>query len=241
LSEGEPVWLQDDLEDPPMSRPTLYLNQSAELDWLIALPFGLVDDGQPPGNWRGVSKSFGFLHDGPEGPALGFKVLELSQFDAEGAEVAEIWGEPRFDVPVLGLRGASAGEIVLAVRPLFGSGDSINRAYFGAAIRAEAKEEALAMWVACLQAGDSMAHFGLGYTLHDLGRFPEAYRHLRHYTEIAPCGSWNWCWLGKAAAAIGEIAEARAAYERAVELTEAGGEETDAPELLEELGRRAPG
>ena len=33
-----------------------------------------------------------------------------------------------------------------------------------------------------------MAHFGLGYTLYDLGRFQEAYRHLRHYTEIAPHG-----------------------------------------------------
>lgn len=222
-------------------RPTLYLNQSAELDWLIALPFGLVDDGQPPENWRGISKSFGFLHAGPGGPAVGFKVLELSQFDPEGPEVAKIWEEPHFDVPVLGLRDASAGEIVLAVRPLFGGGDSINRAFFGAAIRAETKEEALAMWLACLQAGDSMAHFGLGYTLHALGRFPEAYRHLRHYTEIAPVGSWSWCWLGKAAAAIGEIDEARAAYERAIALTEAGSEETDAAELLAELEPRDAG
>ena len=84
-----------------------------------------------------------------------------------------------------------------------------------------------------------MAHFGLGYTLYDLGRPQEAYRHLRHYTEIAPCGSWNWCWLGKAAEALGETSEARTAYERALELEDEGGEETDAAELLGRLADRA--
>jgi Flp pilus assembly protein TadD len=84
-----------------------------------------------------------------------------------------------------------------------------------------------------------MAHFGLGYTLYELGRFPEAYRHLRHYTEIAPCGGWNWCWLGRAAEAIGETGEARNAYERALALEDAGHEETDAAELLDALSRRS--
>ena len=86
-----------------------------------------------------------------------------------------------------------------------------------------------------------MAHFGLGYTLYDLGRFKEAYRHLRRYTEISPCGGWNWCWLGKAAEAVGETAEARAAYERAIELESSGDQESDASELLEQLDTRAPG
>jgi hypothetical protein len=44
-----------------------------------------------------------------------------------------------------------------------------------------------------------MAHFALRYTVYELGRHREAYRHLRHYTEIAPHCSWNWCWYGKAA------------------------------------------
>ena len=67
-----------------------------------------------------------------------------------------------------------------------------------------------------------MAHFALGYTLYELGRFRESYAHLRHYAELAPLGSWNWCWLGKAAAAIGETAEAERAYRRAIELTKRG-------------------
>ena len=96
-------------------------------------------------------------------------------------------------------------------------------------------EEALDLWRCCLEAGDSMAHFALGYTLYELERFHEAYAHLRHYVELAPYSSWNWCWLGKAAAAIGERAEAERAFTRALELTAAGDAETDAPELLAEL------
>ena len=135
-------------------------------------------------------------------------------------------------MPQLGLTDASVGEIVLAARALFG-GPTINRVYFKAAVNAD-PEEALDLWLSCLAAGDCMAHFALGYTLYDLGRFHEAYRHLRYYAELAPAGSWNWCWYGKAAQAIGEIDEARTAYLRAIEL-EPCDQETDAAELLAEL------
>ncbi len=220
-----------------MSLPKLYLNRIAEFDWLIALEFGRVDDGQASDHWRGVTESFGFLLDSPGGSEVGFKIVDFSDFDPEHPEVAVIWSEPHFDVPLLGLTGASAGEIVTAARPLLGEGSTVNRWYFDAAVKAEG-EEALSLWLACLQAGDSMAHFALGYTLYELGRHHEAYRHLRHYTEIAPAAAWNWCWLGKAAEAIGELTEARVAYERAIELSE-DDDETDAPELLERL--RGPG
>lgn len=222
-----------------MRPPRLYLNFIAESDWLIALEFGRVDDAQPPDNWRGVSKSFGFLHDGPDGPEVGFKILDFSEFDPEDPEVAEIWDGPRFDAPVLGLSCATAGEIVLAARSLFGNQSTVNRQFFDAATNAEG-ERALLLWLSCLQSGDAMAHFGLGYTLHELGRYPEAYRHLRYYTEIAPCGSWNWCWLGKAARDVGEIAEARVAFERALELENEGEVETEARELLAELDQLHP-
>src|SRR3954454_16291251 len=144
-----------------MSRPRLYLNHIAEYDWLIALEFGRVDDGQPPDCWRGVSEQFGYLHDGPDGRVVGFKVLDVSELDLDSDEHAPLWSGPRFDVPVLGLPAATAGEVVLAARVLFGETSTINRAYFFAAISAEG-EEALGHWLACLQAGDSMAHFGLG-------------------------------------------------------------------------------
>jgi tetratricopeptide (TPR) repeat protein len=218
-----------------MKRPTLYINAISELDWLIALEFGRVDDAQPPDNWRGVSRQFGYLCDGPEGPEVGFKILDFSKFDPNEPEVAEIWDGPRFDCPLLGLTGATAGEIVLAGRALLTGSSTVNRAYFDRASGASG-DEAIALWTACLQAGDSMAHFGLGSELYIQGRYQDAYRHLRHYAEIAPHGTWNQCWYGKAALKVGEITEARRAFERAIELEDQGGASTDARRLLDELG-----
>lgn len=217
------------------ARPRLYINHAPELDWLIALEFGCVDDAQPPDNWRGVSDQLGFLYEAPGGQCLGFKVLEFSTFDPDASGVEEIWSGPLFDVPLLGLTGASAGEIILGTRALLGAEPTINRVYFNEAAGADDPEEALELWICCLEAGDSMAHFGLGYTLYELQRYLEAYRHLRHYTEIAPCGSWNWCWFGRAAEAVGELAEARSAYERAIELEAEDSYETDAAERLAKL------
>ncbi len=212
-----------------MERPRLYLNHIPMLDWLVALEFGRVDEGQPPGSWEAACEALGFLRDGDR--VVGFKVLGYSEFDPE-AEPA-LFGGPRFDVPVLGLADVSAGEVVLAARALFGAGPSINRVYFEEALGATGRE-ALALWLGCLQAGDAMAHYGLGYTLHAAGRHAEAYRHLRHYTEISPCNAWAWRWFGVAAASLGETFEARAAYARAVELDD--DDETDADELLAALG-----
>ena len=218
---------------PPV--PRLYINHVAEHDWLIALEFGRVDDAQPPDNWRGISEQFGYLHEEPGGRCLGFKVLDISDFDAEGTDVREIWDVPHFDVPLLGLRDASAGEIVIATRVLLGNEPTVNRCYFDAATAEEDPRKALGYWICCLESGDSMAHFGLGYTLYGLDRYQEAYRHLRHYTEIAPHGAWNWCWYGKAAEKVGELAEARRAYERAIELAGEGDQETDTAALLQRL------
>ncbi len=123
---------------------------------------------------------------------------------------------------------------MLAARTLFAGEQSVNRKFFSTATQ-RSGELALNNWRCCLEAGDSMAHFALGYTLYDLGRYHEAYRHLRYYAQIAPASAWNWCWLGKAAEAIGEVGEARAAYERACEIEVADredAEETDAAELL---------
>ena len=221
------------------TRPTgvtdirLYLNHLPEYDWLIALEFGRVDDGQPKANWRGVTEHLGFLLDAPGGREVGFKITELAVFDEETREVDEVWNGPRFHVPQLGLGAATVGEIVLASRALFGEEPTINRVLFNRGINAGA-DRALDIWLACLEAGDCMAHFALGYTLYDLGRHHEAYRHLRYYAELAPAGPWNWCWYGKAAEAIGEYGEAQTAYRRAIAI-ESDDEPTDAADLLHAL------
>lgn len=216
-----------------MSRIRLYLNHMPEHDWLVALEFGRIDDGQPRDTWRGVSEHIGFLLDAFHAYEVGFKITSLKDFDEEARDLDEVWSGPRFHVPQLGLGDATVGEIVLASRALFRGAPTINRVYFRAATNAEG-EDALSYWLSCLEAGDCMAHFGLGYTLFDLGRFHEAYRHLRYYAELAPAGAWNWCWYGQAAEAIGELDEARTAYRSAVEL-EHPDEPTDAAERLAEL------
>ena len=152
-----------------------------------------------------MTNELGLLYDTPDGTCVGFKVVDFQRFDPHHHDVEEVWRQPRFDVPLLGLVDVSIGETVLATRALLGTLPTINRVYFNDAAGASDPHEALGLWLCCLEAGDSMAHFGVGYTLYDLGRFQEAYRHLRHYTEIAPRGAWNWCWYGMAAEAVGEL------------------------------------
>lgn len=225
-----------------MARTPLHLNRAAASDWLIALEQGRVDDGTPPECWRQVGELFAYLLDEPGGREVGFRVNGFSEFDVavelEPLE-REAGGEvPRFDAPALLLFDATAAEIIRAADSLFEGGNSINRDFFDRALECntvELYEQALYWWRRCLQAGDAMAHFGIGYTLHDLGRFDEAAPHLRHYATLASHEPWVWCWLGRVEQARGDDDAAAAAYERAIELTEAGGQETDAPELLVSL------
>jgi hypothetical protein len=41
--------------DDCVTRPRLYINHPAHLDWLIALEFGRVGNGQPPECWEDIS------------------------------------------------------------------------------------------------------------------------------------------------------------------------------------------
>ena len=217
--------------------PRLFISLALELDTLTALEFGRVDDGLPRENWGPVSDDFAYIHlgDADETPAVGFIAHNYAEFDPEDEEHEGIWDGPRFDAPQLGLNAASAGEIAVAVKATYGTErPSFNRMLFNEAAGSEG-EKALELWTACLHAGDAMAHFGLGYTLLDQGHPHAAYRHLRHYAEIAPAQPWVHNYWGQAAEAIGETEEARLAYEQAIELTEDGGTETDAEERLEAL------
>jgi tetratricopeptide (TPR) repeat protein len=220
--------------------PRLYINHLPELDWLIAVEFGRTDDGQSSDHWLGLCAEIGILLDEPGGKAVGFKINTFSKFDEISQDIEGVWDGPRFHSPQLGMPDASIGEIITAARATFGEHQTVNRAFFSAAALNEG-EEALGRWRCCLEAGDSMAHYGIGYTLYELGRFHEAYRHLRYYTEIAPASAWTWYWYGRAAESIGENDEAIAAFQRACEIEAAGGEETDAAELLTLLEAKLEG
>lgn len=194
-----------------MRRPVLYINRDLEYDWLIAVEFGRVVDGQPDDHFRPVGQDFAYCLDGPDGEIVGFGVGSMTTFDVE--TVPELWGGPHFDAPLLGLRDVPAAAAVLAAQAHLLDEPTLNRTLFGLATNAEA-EQAVALWRQCLECGDSMARYGLGYTLVELGRPREAYGHLREYVEACPTNGWAWCWLGRAHEALGEPTDARAAYER---------------------------
>ncbi len=211
----------------------LFINVDVGAGWIIALEYGRVDEGQPLDAWEGVSGQFGLLHDGgPDGRLLGSKVLDASTYDPDAHP--EMWKAPTFDVPLVGLSNATPNEIIVATKSLLGQTSTLNRQLFNAAMAEDDPDEALSLWSACLQAGDQMAHYALGYTLYDLQRYPAAYRHLRRYTELSPRNSWAWCWFGQAAAAVGRREEAIAALQRAI-MCETRPGETPARERLQAL------
>ena len=216
-------------------RRPLFLSRDARYDYLTALECGRVDDGQAPDQWREVSEDFRFLLDAPGGRIVGFRIDDFSEWLPLDEEERAIREAGRFDAPLLVLQGAGALRIAREAGKFFGEDNSLNRDFFDRATECGANgeyEQELYWWRCCLQAGDPMAHFGLGYTLCDLGRPREALPHLRHYTRIAAHGPWSWVWLGRCQSGLGKFEEARASYREAIALSEAGAEDTVAPELL---------
>jgi tetratricopeptide (TPR) repeat protein len=225
-----------------VSRPQLFLSHDAHYDWLVAVEYGRVNDGHPPWLRRQVYPGFDFLLDDRDGREFGFTIDYFSGFGLPDGdwdpEVEEELRGRRFDVPTLMLEDAHAVEIAEAAAELFEGRNSVNRDFFDRATECGERdqfEQALYWWRSCLQAGDLMGLFGIGYTLHDLGRFAEGLPYLRRYAELAPYQPWTWCWVGRCAAALGRVGEARRGYRRAIELTDAGAERTDAAELLAAL------
>jgi tetratricopeptide (TPR) repeat protein len=217
--------------------PRLFISYIPDRDHFVAVEYGRAPEGVAPGAWQDVGESAAFLHDGVGGPIVGFGANHFYSVDLDDPGYAPLWGTVRFTAPLLGLTDASAAEIILNARASLGGRRTLNRRLFDAAVDAQSTDRvrSLRLWLDCLESGDAMAHFGVGYTLYELGKFREAYRHLRHYTELAPGNPWNWRWYGMAAEAIGEAEEAALAYERAIDLGDA---ETDADSLLQALFAR---
>ncbi len=224
-------------------RPTpipLHLSVNVTDDWLEAVEFGAVVDGRPASQLVEVTPDVRFVLRSGRGPIAGFTVHRFSDLDVD--ELGDVaFGDPRFSVPLLGLDSASIGEVILAARARF-EVSSADVCFFMLALACAEDEGdlegAAGHWLSCVEAGDMRGHFGLGYTLYDLGRHREAYGHLRRYTELAPHNSWAWLWHGRAAEAVGELDEARAAYRRAIRREREGSFRTDATERLRELERR---
>lgn len=226
-------------QTPPTLRggcKTLQISYDQDLDFLWALVPGEVVDGQMDDEIEELEEDFFLYRRGPDGPVIGFGLDGLSEFDPD--DDSPVWGGPRFDVPTLALRAAAPGEIMVAARATLRE-STPDVVFFDLAVAAKSADDDLELaesfWRSCLSAGDMKAHFGLGYTLCDLGRHREGYGHLRMYTEITPRHSWAWVWLGVAAEGMGEHGEARSYYRKAIELEELGSYETDAQARLDAL------
>jgi hypothetical protein len=257
--------LRKTLSEPASRRRTsrarrrLRLSYDSDIDFLWAVEFGEVVDGRLDDETDEPVPGFYIWRRSPRGRVIGFGVDDLyGRFEGgdsdhgsdaddsdHGFDANQVAGldELRFDVPILGLRDVSPAEIVLAARPALSGFSTPDVVFCDEAIEKSGEgelEESTLFWLGCLLAGEMKAHFGLGYTLFDLGRHHEAYSHLRSYTEINPRNSWAWTWLGKAAEAIGENGEAERAYRKAIALEKIGSYGTDAAELLEALRRPKP-
>ncbi len=202
-------------------------------DFLLAIEFGEICDGRPDSEYLPMTDDVAWVLREAGGEVIGLSVSGLDGFDPE--EIEELWSGPRFDVPVLGLSDALGGEIVLSALATFADTSTTDARAFQAAVQHDSGPEKLDAWRVCLGTGDLRAHFALGYTLCEQGHLREAYRHLRHYTELAPHNAWAWNWLGQACVGAGELSEAQKAFERAIQLEAAGSFETDAAERLAEL------
>src|SRR3954470_10629245 len=88
---------RSDEADPTPIR--LHLTHMPELDTLVALEYGRVDEGTPEEWWRRVGAHVAYLHDPAIGREVGFKVREFSRLDVEA--LREIWRPPHFAVPML--------------------------------------------------------------------------------------------------------------------------------------------
>jgi tetratricopeptide (TPR) repeat protein len=209
-------------------------------DVLLAIAHGHVVDGKQEDEYIRLTEQVALLLADPEGDLIGFVVDGISGLEpGEGPE--ELWETPDFHVPEIGLRNANAGEILTAGLAAYPGSSTLDAELFHQAVNNQDDAEIEDYWRLCLGAGDLKAHFGLGYTLCELGRHREAYAHLRYYTELVPRNAWAWCWLGHACAGAGERAEAILAYEQALELERKGSFETDAAECLGNLGVRSAG
>lgn len=208
-----------------------------------ALRLGETIDGQLPDETDMPVEGFFLYRRGRRGRVIGFGVDDLYEFALPDPE-QPLAPSLRFDAPTLGVHGGTAEQVILAARPVLDGWPTPDVVFFDLAVEAGGRgdlTEAELCWRDCLAAGDMKAHFGLGYTLCDLGRHREAYGHLLAYTRIVPRNAWAWSWLGRASEEIGEPRQAIRCYRRALQLERQGSYETDAGERLRELRARWTG
>lgn len=105
--------------DEAAVRPTLRISYDADADLLFGLVPGVVIDGHPEEDIAEVLNGLWLFRRDADGPIVGFCVDDAFGWDVLGNEDEDaVWDadDLRFDVPTLGLKHASIGDIVLAAQ-----------------------------------------------------------------------------------------------------------------------------
>ena len=226
---------------PPITRHPARVSYDADAARLLVCEFGSVPEERMAEQCVALGDRMRFFLRRSHGTVIGFEVTEPELIDTESGE-PDLWGEPHFRVPVLGLRRASVGEIVLRARAVFAGRSTADVTADTRGRRLLAEQEytpAEEAFRDALDAGDLRGHLRLAPALCGQGRYSEAYDHARIFTELAPRNSWGWAWLGRICVELGEEQEARGALRRAVALEREGSYRTPARLVLRSLAGSA--
>lgn len=213
----------------------LFVSHVPERDALYVLERGYVDDGLEEERKVEICENVWLALDLEGEECVGFILGPLSEFDFEAPENAAVWTGPRFDVPALGVEHGTVGLVAATARLVLGDLRTPDRVLFEAAVRAEDPNEALALWEACLEEGNELARYAVGYTLLTLGRPQEAHEQLKRYSALVRRNAWAWCYLGQTCEQLDDFEGAEYAYRQALGATAAGSFETEAADFLAAL------
>jgi tetratricopeptide (TPR) repeat protein len=217
-----------------VTRVPVRASYDCDLDRLHVCEFGTVAEERMADQCPALTDQLRLFLRHRGGPVIGFEITDLRLLDTDTTEI-DLWGEPRFTAPTLGLRAASVAEIALRARSAFAGRSSADVAAEERGHAADDPKAAELAYREALEAGALRAHLGLASALSAQGRYADAYDHARIFTELAPRNSWAWAWLGRACVELGAREEARRALRRAITLERAGSYCTPARELLRTL------
>ena len=222
---------------PAITRHPVHCSYDADVDVLYACEFGAVPENRMSDQHLDISESLRFYLRRRGGIVMGFRIAGLTSvaIDACGHD---LWDDPRFSAPGLGLRNASVGEIVLRARTDMAgrsTADVVAIERGRRLLSAQDYEAAEAAFREALDAGLMRARVALVAALCGQGRYSEAYDHARIFTEVAPRNSWAWAWLGRTCVEVGAPIEAQNALRRAVALERKGSYQTPAHRVLRTL------
>ena len=217
-----------------VTRVPVRVSYDADLDRLHVCEFGTVAEERMADQCPSLTDQLRLFLRHRGGPVIGFEITDVRSLDPDTTEI-DLWGEPRFTAPTLGVRNASVAEIALRARSAFAGRSSTDVAAEERGHVADDPEAAELAYREALEAGALRAHLGLASALSAQGRYADAYDHARIFAELAPRNSWAWAWLGRACVELGAREEARRALRRAITLERAGSYCTPARELLRSL------